>query len=66
MMSAQHAMEQAAMTAETYARKGARLFEDIFDVPPDENPAAAAVFLAAFMRTAAQDFDTAVMSGNTE
>lgn len=57
-------MRQAAMTAELYAREGAKVFEDIFRMHPEEDPRVAAEFLKAFMRTAAHDFDTAMRETN--
>jgi hypothetical protein len=57
-------MYQAAATAEVYAREGAKVFEDIFGTTAARSQETAAVFLAGFMRAAAQDFDT-VMRINT-
>ena len=57
-------MRQAAMTAELYAREGAKVFEDIFRMRPEEDPRVAAEFLKAFMRTAAHDFDTSTREIN--
>lgn len=60
MITPDHAMNQAHMTADLYAFEAARTFEKIFGFPPEEEPQAAAVFIGQYMRTAAHDFDVAM------
>ena len=57
MMTPDALMRQAAMTADLYAREGAKVYRDIFGLDPAQEPESAAVFIAAFMRTSAHDFD---------
>ena len=65
MITAVDAMEQAYMTANSYAYEAAKAFEKIFGFPPEDNAAAAAVFIGHYMRTAAHDFDVAVRERGT-
>ena len=60
MITPDYAMEQAHMTASLYAFEAARTFEKIFGFPPEDDAAAAAVFIGQYMRTAAHDFDVAM------
>ena len=60
MITAENAMNQAHMTASLYAYEAARAFEKIFGFPPEDDAAAAAVFIGQYMRTAAHDFDVAM------
>jgi hypothetical protein len=62
MLIAQMAMEQAVATAARYAQEAKREYESIFSTPVSADPQAAATFIAAFMRTAAQDYDGWVRS----
>jgi hypothetical protein len=56
MIDAQRAMEQAAATADYYASRGVETYQRIFCTSVDNNPAAAARFLAGFMQAASTDF----------
>lgn len=60
MITPDYAMEQAHMTASLYALEAVRVFEKIFGFPPEDDAAAAAVFIGQYMRTAAHDFDVAM------
>jgi hypothetical protein len=62
MLTAQMAMEQAVDTAARYAQEARVEYESIFSMPVSSNPQAAATFMAAFMRTAAQDYESWVRS----
>lgn len=59
-MTPDDAMRQAHMTANLYANEAAQMFKQIFDVSPDDEPEAAAIFIGQYMRTAAHDFDVAM------
>ena len=63
---AEHAMEQAAMTADYYAWKATFAFKKIFNVDRVPCDQTAATFIAAFMHTAAADFDTWVRYNSVE
>jgi hypothetical protein len=59
-MTAEELMRQAHLTAHEYAKYGVLAYEELFGVAVSENPMAAATFVAAFMRTAAHDFDVGI------
>lgn len=56
MIDAQRAMEQAAATADYYASRGVETYQRIFGMSVDNDPVAAAKFLAGFMQSASTDF----------
>jgi len=56
VIDAQRAMEQAEATAEYYASRGVETYQRIFGMSIDNNPVAAATFLAGFMQAAAIDY----------
>lgn len=64
MISAQQAMEQAAITANLYARNGREMYHKLFG--PVTDPVAEATFVAAYMRAAAQDFHSWVIHNAVE
>lgn len=56
MITADHAMEQAHETARRYAIFAKKAYEDLFDISVQNDPKAAATFLAGFMQAASTDF----------
>jgi hypothetical protein len=64
MTLAESMMHQASDTAATYLREAKRHVYNCFTVEYcKRNPDFTAAVIAAFMRTAAQDFDSAVRAG---
>ena len=60
MLTPDELVRQAVATVEIYARRGANAYRDIFDLDPTQEPESAAIFIAAFMRASAHDFDVAI------
>jgi hypothetical protein len=56
MITADHAMEQAHMTANQYASYAKKSYEYLFDTEIGNDRQAAATFMAGFMQAASTDF----------
>jgi hypothetical protein len=56
MITPYDAMRQASGTAREYARDAVKVYTELFGMSVENDPQAAATFVAAFMRTAAHDY----------
>ena len=63
-MTPEALMRQAAMTAELYAREGAKVYQDIFAMHPSNDPRAAVRINPDKKIAAAHDFDTSTREIN--